>query len=97
MHTKYVLSIYLAELVPKGPFAKRSFYQKVLLPKGPLERRSFWKRSFGAKVLLTKGVFIWLMVSTCKSIFKTSVHLQHMNAILDVVIWRLRAEIEHLF
>ena len=45
----------------------------------------------------TLGVFIWLMVSTCKSIFKTSVHLQHMNAILDVVIWRLRAEIEHLF
>ena len=36
VYTKYILSIYLAELVPKGPkgpFAKRSFGQKILLEK----------------------------------------------------------------
>ena len=43
VHTKYILSIYFSDLVPKGPFTKRSFGQKVLLEKvlvtkGPLEK-----------------------------------------------------------
>ena len=50
-----LISIYFSDLVPKGPFSKRSFEQKVLFPKGPLDRRSFWKLSFFQKVLLTKG------------------------------------------
>ena len=46
VHTKYILSIYFSDLVPKGPFAKRSFGQKVLLEKvlwckGPFDQRSF--------------------------------------------------------
>ena len=57
VHTKYVLSIYLAELVPKGPFTKRAFWQKVLLGKvlwckGPFDQRSF---DFGGP--LAKGPF----------------------------------------
>ena len=68
VHTKYVLSIYLAELVPKGPFDKRSFCQKVLwtegpFGKGPLVQRSFWPkvlwfwRSFGQRIF-RKGQII---------------------------------------
>ena len=44
-NTKYILSIYFSDL-PKGPFTKRSFGQKVLLEKvlwckGPFDQRSF--------------------------------------------------------
>ena len=57
VHTKYILSIYFSDLVPKGPFARRSFCQKVLWTEGPFAKRSFGQKVLLEKVLWCKGPF----------------------------------------